>query len=103
MRLKHLSYVLPLRLRSLFRRNQVEKELDEEMQYHLDRQIGEHIARGMSPEDAKSAALRALAASSGSKRNPATHAGSISSTICFRIFDTVSELWVARQVSPPWR
>ena len=44
MRLKHLFYVLPLRLRSLFRRNQVEKELDEEMQYHLERQIEFHRA-----------------------------------------------------------
>ena len=60
MRFKHLFHVLRLRVRSLFRRNRVETELDEEMQYHLDRQIGEHIARGMSPEDAKSAALRAF-------------------------------------------
>ena len=60
MRLKHLFYVLPLRLRSLFRRNQVEKELDEEMQYHLERQIEQNIAGGMRPDEARYAALRAI-------------------------------------------
>src|SRR2546422_392801 len=60
MRLKHLFYVLPLRLRSLFRRNQVEKELDEEMQYHLERQIEQNIGGGMRPDEARYAALRAI-------------------------------------------
>lgn len=53
-------YTIPLRLRSLFRRSQVEQELDEELSYHLDRQIEEHIAKGMTPEDARCAAMRAL-------------------------------------------
>ncbi len=35
MRLKHWFYTVPLRLRSLFRRAQVEQELDEELRYHL--------------------------------------------------------------------
>src|SRR5215510_3604105 len=60
MRLKYWFYTVPLRLRSLFRRSQVEQELDEELRYHLDRQIEEHIAKGMTPEDARNAALRAL-------------------------------------------
>jgi len=60
MRFEHWFYTLPLRLRSLFRRRQVERELDEELQYHLERQIEEHIARGMKPEEARFAALRAL-------------------------------------------
>jgi PadR family transcriptional regulator, regulatory protein PadR len=34
MRLKHWFYTVPLRLRSLFRRAQVEQELDEELRYH---------------------------------------------------------------------
>jgi len=56
-----LSYSqLRLRLRSLFRSNRVERELDEEMQYHLQREIDERIAKGLSPEDARYAALRAL-------------------------------------------
>ena len=42
-------YALRLRLRSLFRRAQVEKELRAEFQYHLDRQMERNEAGGMSP------------------------------------------------------
>src|SRR5215831_19233798 len=60
MRLKHWFYTVPLRLRSLFRRSQVEQELDEELRYHIERQIEEHIAKGMAPEEAQYAALRTI-------------------------------------------
>jgi putative ABC transport system permease protein len=60
MRIERWFYTIPLRLRSLFRRSQVEQELDEELSYHLDRQIEEHIAKGMTPEEARYAAMRAL-------------------------------------------
>jgi hypothetical protein len=43
-------YTVPLRLRSLFRRRRVERELGEELQYHLERQIEEYAARGLTPE-----------------------------------------------------
>ena len=59
MPIKHWFYTVPLRLRSLFRRAQVEQELDEELRYHIDRQTEEHIAKGMTPEEARYAALRA--------------------------------------------
>src|SRR5215470_18676457 len=60
MRLKNWFYTVPLRLRSFLRRSQVEQELDEELRYHLDRQIEEHIARGLTPEQARYAALAAM-------------------------------------------
>src|SRR5215470_3829505 len=60
MRIKHWFYAAPLRLRSLFRRAQVEQELDEELRYHIERQIEEHIAKGMTPDEARYAALRAM-------------------------------------------
>ena len=60
MRLKHWFYIIPLRLRSLFRRRQVEQELDEELQYHIERQIEENIAKGMTPEEARHTAVRAM-------------------------------------------
>lgn len=60
MRLKHWFYTAPLRLRSLFRRAQVEQELDEEIRYHIERQIEEHISKGMTEEEARYAALRAM-------------------------------------------
>lgn len=51
-----------LLMRSLFRRTQVEQELDEELQYHLERQIDENLAKGLSPDEARHTALRALGA-----------------------------------------
>ena len=60
MRFMRWFYTVPLRLRSLFRRRQVEQELDEELRYHLDRQIEELIAKGLTPTEARYAALRAL-------------------------------------------
>src|SRR5262249_2197568 len=56
----HWFYTLPLRLRSLFRRAQVEQELDEELRYHLERQIEQNLAKGMTPDEARHAALRAI-------------------------------------------
>src|SRR5579883_1677820 len=53
---------LRLRMRSLFRRTEVEQELDEELQYHLERQIDEGLAKGLPRDEARYAALRALGA-----------------------------------------
>src|SRR5713101_3305590 len=48
---------MTLRLRTLFQRNRVERELEEEFQFHIERRIELEIARGLSPEDARSAIL----------------------------------------------
>jgi predicted permease len=60
MRMGNWFYALPLRLRSLFRRQRVEQDLDEELQYHLERKIEENIAQGLTPEQSRHAALRAM-------------------------------------------
>jgi predicted permease len=60
MDLNRWRYVLPLRLRSLFRAGAVERELDDELQYHVERQIELNVAQGMTPAEARYAALRAL-------------------------------------------
>src|SRR5579864_1853826 len=60
MSFEHWLHKLPLRLRSLFRRNQVEKELAEELHYHLERQIEIFTRQGLSAEDAPAAALRKM-------------------------------------------
>ena len=52
--------VVRLRLRSLLHRDVVDRELDEELQYHLERQIDEYVAAGMPPADARFAALKAM-------------------------------------------
>jgi putative ABC transport system permease protein len=53
-------YKVPLRLRSLFRKSRVEKELTEELRFHLEKLIEEKVAQGMTPEEARYAALREL-------------------------------------------
>src|SRR6266536_4399802 len=60
MQFERWLYVVPLRLRSLFRATLVERELDEELQYHIERQVELNVERGMTPEDARRAALRAM-------------------------------------------
>ena len=60
MRLEHWLYKLPLRLRSLFRGKSVEQDLNDELQYHLERKIEENIAQGLTPEESRFAALRAM-------------------------------------------
>jgi hypothetical protein len=57
---KQWLYIIPLRLRSIFHCQQVESELDEELQFHLDTTIEENIARGMGPEEAHRSALLAI-------------------------------------------
>ena len=46
------------RIRSLFRKNKVEAELSDELRFHMDRQIAENIASGMTQDEARRAALR---------------------------------------------
>jgi putative ABC transport system permease protein len=41
-----------IRLRSLFRRTKVEAELDDELQFHRERQVERYVASGMSREEA---------------------------------------------------
>jgi macrolide transport system ATP-binding/permease protein len=60
MRMEHWWFELPLRLRSLFRRGRVDRELDEELQFHLDHKIEEGIAGGLSQDEARYAAMRAM-------------------------------------------
>lgn len=46
-------YVIKLRLRILFRRKEVEREIDEELQYHIDQQIQENLENGLTLEQAR--------------------------------------------------
>ncbi len=49
-----------LRLRSLFRRPDVDLELEAELRFHLDQLTGENISSGMPPEEARRAAQRII-------------------------------------------
>ena len=49
---------LLLRIRSLFDRNVVDREMEQELRFHLEQQIATNIAAGMQPDEARYAALR---------------------------------------------
>jgi putative ABC transport system permease protein len=49
---------IPLRLRSLLRKERVEQEMDDELRFHLECQVEENLKAGMSLEEARYAALR---------------------------------------------
>jgi macrolide transport system ATP-binding/permease protein len=54
------AHIVRLRLRSLLGRTKVEQELDEELRYHLERQIEENLSAGMNPREAREEALRSF-------------------------------------------
>jgi putative ABC transport system permease protein len=58
---RHLDK-LRLRLRSLFRGTDVDRELARELRAHLDEEIAAHVAGGMSAEDARRAAMTSFGA-----------------------------------------
>ena len=49
---------LAMKIRMLFSRNKAAAQLDDELRFHIDRQIEENRAAGMSAEEARQAALR---------------------------------------------
>lgn len=51
---------LKTRLRTLLRRSEIERELDDELRYHIERQSEQNIRMGMNPEAARDAARRAF-------------------------------------------
>ena len=53
-------YRVMMRLRSLFRGATLDRELDEELQFHVDRLIEANLARGLSPDAARREALLAV-------------------------------------------
>jgi predicted permease len=58
--MSRLALQFRLWFRSLLRRTRVEQELEEELQYHLERDVQQGLAAGLTPEDARYAALRAM-------------------------------------------
>ncbi|MFN7992295.1 MAG: ABC transporter permease [Bryobacteraceae bacterium] len=52
--------IVRLRLRSLLRRGVLEQELDRELQFHLEQETEKNLDLGLTPSEARSAALRRL-------------------------------------------
>ena len=60
MRLDRWMAMLRLRGRSVFLRQRVDRELDEELAYHVDRLVEQHLANGATPAEARRAAFAAM-------------------------------------------
>jgi macrolide transport system ATP-binding/permease protein len=60
MRMEHWWFTAPLKLKSILFSRKAEHELDEELKFHLERKIEEGIANGLSPKEARYAAMRAI-------------------------------------------
>src|SRR5260370_24134885 len=45
------------RIRNLFRKDSLESETDQELRFHLEHEIAQHVSRGMSAGEARRAAL----------------------------------------------
>lgn len=52
--------VFRMRARTLFRRDDVERELEKELRFHLHEAMEEEVTSGLTPEQARSAALRKM-------------------------------------------
>ena len=48
------------RWRALFRKNELERELDAELRFHLERDTAQNLQSGMSAEEARLVALRSF-------------------------------------------
>jgi predicted permease len=60
------------RLRSLFRRTELESDLDEELKFHVEMKTRENLAAGMPLEEARAAALKAFGNLARAKENTRT-------------------------------
>ena len=49
-----------LRLRSLFRRRSLDRELEDEFGFHLDQLVEEEMAAGLAPDEARRSAVRKM-------------------------------------------
>ena len=52
--------VVAARLRGLFEHKRLERELDDEVRFHLEMQIEDNLKAGMDPAEARYAALRSF-------------------------------------------
>jgi len=61
--------VIAARLRGLFDHSRMERELDDEVRFHLDMQIADNLKTGMDPSEARYAAMRSFGAIEPMKEN----------------------------------
>src|SRR5215813_13068061 len=62
-------------LRAMLRRTQAERELDEELRYHIEQQTEQNIRIGMTPEEARIATRKAFGGVEQAKERTRDHRG----------------------------
>ena len=96
-------YRASMRLRSLFRGTALDRELNEELQFHVDHLIETYVARGLSPDAARREALLVIGGVEQRKEDAATSEVSGSSTTFSRISNMRRGRCAALQHSRPPR
>ena len=51
--MNRILFKLKRRLRALFRKSEMERELDDEVRFHVEKEIEQNLARGMNAEAAR--------------------------------------------------
>ena len=90
---------LKLRARALLAPRRVERELDEELAFHIERETQKHIANGISPAEARTRAMARFGSVTARRRRVPRRArhGASSTTWC-----ETSCTPVARSAARPW-
>jgi predicted permease len=57
---RHWSFIVPLRLRSIFRGQRVEADMEDELQFHIEQNVCGGVARGLTRDQAYFEAVRAM-------------------------------------------
>lgn len=92
-----------LKLQTLFRRNQSAQRLNDEIQFHLEQQIAENLAAGMSPEEARYAAMRTFGNPTFLKEEPRDTSAGSGLNKSVRTFVTAFARYVNPQASRRWQ
>jgi len=58
--MSRILFKLKKRLRALFRKDDLERELDDELRFHLEKEFEQNLARGMNADEARATALRSF-------------------------------------------
>jgi putative ABC transport system permease protein len=58
--MKRILFKLKRRLRALFRKSEMERELEDELRFHLEKEFEQNVTRGINADEARLAALRSF-------------------------------------------
>ena len=94
-------YQLWRRMSHYVRRGQFDRELEEEMRFHLEMKAEEHVASGMAPEEARRAARRQFGNETRLREVSREMWGFASMELYFRMYCSAPKLRETASRSPP--